>query len=201
MRRENVILHFSYIVFAALFVYGCAGNSGTTTKNMVMEENVSKQTTASTLNFSVPKNAAFAWHPNTLSSSPDKDADTVRIEAQVRQAIKESLTDKGYIFVSATTSWPDYFVGYVFLADTVLDDDMVSKYFDLMPRMRPNPDVKKRYGKGTLVIDIIDPTAFRVLWRTSTPALIDGDASEPQQLERIRLKIDDLFSGFPDNSS
>ncbi|VAW99328.1 hypothetical protein MNBD_GAMMA21-2734 [hydrothermal vent metagenome] len=197
MSEIKTVRQFCYTILAILFISGCASND--TITNTVQAEK--KTIITSSPSFIVSSKATFSWHPNIISSATKvkKTTATIDIENQVQQAIQESLIKKGYSFVSATASWPDYFVGYVYVTEPVIDDDVVSKYFDLMPGLRPKSDINRRYEKDTLIIDFIEPTAFRVLRRASTPELVDGVelTSDSVLPERIESKVDDLLRGFP----
>jgi len=54
-----------------------------------------------------------------------------------------------------------------------------------------------QYRDGTLVVDLVDAEAGRLVWRGSARAALREDGSPERRTERIRSAVEALFADFP----
>jgi hypothetical protein len=141
----------------------------------------------------------FAWMPQPQKMTGDARVDNPLIAARVRSAIERTLTSKGYRLTSDTT--PDFFVGYYLSLEQKIDVYTIDNYYGSGPYRRwggPRFETHvNQYDEGTLVIDIVDAKAGRLVWRGSGSRRISASPTPQKTTQRINEAVEAILERFP----
>lgn len=58
-------------------------------------------------------------------------------------------------------------------------------------------DLYTEYERGTLLVDLMDPSTSKVLWRGSATAELDDEVTEAKRRERVEDAVERMFDRFP----
>ena len=131
-------------------------------------------------------------------SNPEGVVNNTLVMSRVQEAIGEQLTAKGMTQASAN---PDLFV-VAHVGAKNMD------YIDYWPSaggwrhwrwMGPNVTVQ-RYVEGTIIVDLVDAKANRLVWRAVTRETAD-DLLSVQSEKKVDKMIADSFKHFPPETS
>lgn len=140
----------------------------------------------------IPPGASLAWEPLALPGADRARLDMDKIDAQMHQAIGESLKRRGF----ALAGEGDYRLVYVAALEKDLTDADLNQLFGINPGYAPG-STRSVYEKGTVVIDISDPVTHESFWRAAAQGHVDykiDDATRRLRLERL---VEKMFSDFP----
>jgi len=146
----------------------------------------------------------YAWAEPRKSGQPAID-DDVALHNAIREAVEAELTRLQYEKVPASSEAPaDLVLTYHLAAEQRLESTAIENYtYSSQGRERPvvigQPFTQERkYVRGTLVLDMVDAKAARVVWRGWAQADIDDYLDEPEQVEaRVARVIARLLARFP----
>jgi hypothetical protein len=121
---------------------------------------------------------------------------------RIKRDIQAELMSKGLV---PTDTNPDLLVGFVAGARTQQELEAVGPYDPLMgPYMGPgywgSADVwTTEYQHGTLIIDLVDNSTKKMVWRSRVTADRDkmSELGDPQTIEKA---VDKAFKNFPPGS-
>ena len=143
--------------------------------------------------------ATFAWMPQPQEMRGDARIDNPLIAERVRSAIERTLTSRGYRLTSETT--PDFFVGYFLSLEQKLDVYTIDRYYGAGPYRRWGAGGFEthvnQYEEGTLVIDIVDAEAGRLVWRGSGSRRISKSPTPQKTTERVNEVVEAILARFP----
>jgi hypothetical protein len=135
--------------------------------------------------------------------------DDSQVNIRIRTAIGAQLRLKGY--TTPGNGKPDFYVAYhVVVKDMAADvsrqyysDGMAGHAFshsaDTRSASSTHPTVgeTQMYMAGTLLIDMIDSTSNKLVWRGSAVGEIDPGLTSEERDERIRNIVHEMVSHFP----
>jgi len=143
--------------------------------------------------------ATFAWMPQPREMRGDARIDNPLIAERVRSAIERTLTSKGYRPTSETT--PDFFVGYFLSLEQKLDVYTIDRSYGAGPYRRWGAagfeTHVNQYEEGTLVIDIVDAEAGRLVWRGSGSRRISKSPTPQKTTQRVNEVVEAILARFP----
>ena len=143
--------------------------------------------------------ATFAWMPQPQEMAGDARVDNPLIAERVRSAIERTLTSKGYRPTSETT--PDFFVGYYLSLEQKLDVYTIDNYYGRGRYGRWGAASFEthvnQYDEGTLVIDIVDAEAGRLVWRGSGSRRISKSPTPQKSTQRVNEAVEAILARFP----
>ena len=143
--------------------------------------------------------ATFAWLPQPQEMTGDARINNPLIAERVRSAIDRTLTAKGYRPASETP--PDFFVGYFLSLEQKLDVYTIDRYYGAGPYRRWSgagfETHVNQYEEGTLVIDIVDAAAERLVWRGSGSRRISKSPTPQKSTQRVNEAVEAILARFP----
>lgn len=151
----------------------------------------------------------YAWVPGEQEKTGDRRADGSDVDIRLRTAVAAQLLRKGYS--TSTTGPPDFYVAYAIqLKESTADfssqyftDGMTGRPFvhsadtrspSGTHRTEPDP---QSYMSGILLIDIVDASSKRLVWRGTASGAVDPSLTSRERDERTRGIVRDVLSHFP----
>lgn len=121
------------------------------------------------------------------------------VQERVRKGIDRTLAAKGFVLAA---DQPDFFVTYNLAVERKLDvrttDDV---YYGRYGYRVSVPDTTvTEYDEGSLVIDVADARAKKVVWRAVGSGRLRGASGmqDPAKLqERVFQVVDEVLADFP----
>jgi len=143
--------------------------------------------------------ATFAWLPQPQEMTGDARVDNPLIAERVRAAIDRTLTSKGYRPASETP--PDFLVGYFLSLEQKIDVRTIDRYYGA-GRYRHWGGIGyethvTQYEEGTLVIDIVDAEAERLVWRGAGSRRISKSPTPQKSTQRVNEAVEAILARFP----
>ncbi len=152
----------------------------------------------------------YEWLAETQEATGDRRVDNADMDIRLRTAIGAQLHQKGYNL--ALQGPPDFYVAYSLgLRDRTpdessryLSDGMAGHAFshsvDSRPPNAPRdtapPPPDPTIG-GSLLIDIVEATSHRLVWRGTADGKADPSLTAAERNERIRRIVRDILANFP----
>jgi hypothetical protein len=142
----------------------------------------------------------YAWSPDTGTKSDDPRIDNSLMDDRIRAAVDRELAASG--FEPASDRAPDFLMTYHASLRTKLESVTTAAgyrgsygygawggYAQTLPA---------EYEEGTLILDVIDPEANRLIWRGTAQARAHrGDATPEERSERINAVVAKILAQFP----
>jgi len=122
----------------------------------------------SVLSISLP--ATYRWSDGFKRHSAPEVIKNVPMWELLKQGIEQEMQRKGYRQVIERAQ-ADIDISFAAALTTTLNDQEIQEKFGLVPGLMVNPSDPKRYEKGTLVFDVINPNTGQLAWRTAGQAL------------------------------
>ena len=153
-----------------------------------------------------PDSGSFGWVSGPQNLPNDPRVDRASLDARIRKAVESQLATKGYRLTS--DGKPDFLVAYHVaieseLSGAAVDKDYYSWGYDPDGRWSfgPNRQLPQSRGpvheRGSLVLDIVDPGATRILWQASAQARIVVSASKEEKDRRVNEAVRRMLERFP----
>jgi len=142
---------------------------------------------------SFPAGTYFSWSPGTSQFFDDPRLDNADIHELLRGSIEDELTSRGYL-VSGESG---YRISYVAALEKALSDDEINKYFGVDPGLPAQSVPERSYEKGTVIIDVSDPTTNKSLWRSAMQGYVELKLSRSARKDRVRSTVSSMFMSFP----
>lgn len=157
----------------------------------------------------------YKWLPGPQGNPDDPRIDNSLLDARIRKAVERQLAAQGY--EKQTSGAPDFCVGYHAAVEKKLDVITIDDYYGYAPVGRPGyrPGTSLVYGhpgrawvgssqthvveydEGTLILDIVEPEARKLLWRGSAQAEVNLSASPEKKQEKIDEAVRRMLERFP----
>jgi hypothetical protein len=141
---------------------------------------------------SFPSGTAFSWSEGTSHFFKDPRLNNEELDNMLRESMALEMVSRGYRLVSSG----QYSISYVAALEGSLSDEEISRRFGLNPGL-PSQQTGQTYEKGTVVVDISDPTTKKSLWRSAMQGYVELDLPESVRQERVKRIVAMMFSGFP----
>ncbi len=143
----------------------------------------------------------YAWMPKPEGADPRIYNDI--INANIRQAVDQHLQGRGYQQVDANAS-PDFLIGWQGAIESKLDAQTVNSYYGYPwgPMWDPyyygpSQTYVREYEEGTIILDVVDAKAKKLIWRGTAEAEVNDNPSAASSRERIGEAVNQMLSRFP----
>ncbi len=153
-----------------------------------------------------PETGSFGWVAGPQNLPDDPRVDRASLDARIRKAVQSQLATKGYKLASDNN--PDFLVAYHVAIEGELTAATVNQNYhswgygpDGQWSFGPHRQLPQSSGpgfaQGSLVLDLVDPGATRILWRASAQARIVVSASEQEKDRRVNEAVRRMLERFP----
>lgn len=152
----------------------------------------------------------FGWLPEPPTIKAGPEVDRTKLNDRVHSAVEAAMKERG--FTLATTGTPTYLVGYHAAVQSTLDAKALDEKYgygatyawgygkDGRWGFGPDRQVQSTYSQGSLILDIVDPTTKKLLWRGSAEGPIVLDASPEERQKRVNDAAKAILAQFPPKS-
>jgi len=151
----------------------------------------------------------YDWLSGEQEKTGDRRADNSAVDMRIRIAVGSQLRLKGYQKLSEGK--PDFYVAYHIglkdLSPTIssqyYSDGMAGRAFSYsadtraMSGEKPTISEAPSYLTGSLLIDIIDATSNKLVWRGTAAGEVDPGLTSQERDERTRTLVHKMLSHFP----
>jgi uncharacterized protein DUF4136 len=151
----------------------------------------------------------YAWHTDRQERTGDRRADSSAVDMRIRIAVGTQLRLKGYDALSAGR--PDFYVAYHIglkdsspsMSEQYYSDGMAGHAFshsaDTRTAGKPPSTVSEApsYLTGSLLIDIIDASSQKLVWRGTAAGEVNPGLTSQQRDERTKAIVQSILSHFP----
>jgi hypothetical protein len=140
----------------------------------------------------------YAWLPDPEGQSTDLKRVNPLMDEYVRNEIEKVLAAKGYTKGAS----PDFQVGYHVSVVGRQSVQYMNTYYGYAPGwyspgMTATVPQVYEYNEGTLVIDIVDPAARKLIWRGSAQAELNRNPSTEEKKRKVDTAVEKIFQQFP----
>jgi hypothetical protein len=141
---------------------------------------------------------SYGWLPDLPAATGDPRADNPLLHERIRTNIDRVMKSKGF----ALSEDPDVLITYHVSTAQKLDVDTwnsgVGYYGGWGYGWGIPQTTVRQYEEGTLIIDVIDARAKKVIWRgTGTRRLAEGQLDPAERDQRVFESVNDTLAGFP----
>ena len=151
----------------------------------------------------------YEWMPGDQPRTGDRRVDSSVVDMRLRIAIGTQLRLKGY--TTSGNRKPDFYVAYHIavkdmaphVSSQYYSDGMAGHAFTHSADTRSASSTHTTaieaptYMAGTLLIDIIDTTSNKLVWRGTAAGQVDPGLTSQERDERIRNLVREMLSHFP----
>lgn len=89
-------------------------------------------------------------------------------------------------------------IGYVAALKTALDDNAIEQTYGVRPGLIEGEIDQRKFEKGTVIVDLIEPVSGRLIWRGAGQSLATLEDIPPElRKQRVHQFIKNLFSALP----
>lgn len=154
----------------------------------------------------------FTWFSDGFSDSISGafEVDAATLDSAIRNSIEQHLTSKGY--VEGPYEQADLWINYQAIAETTTSNiykyeikDINQTYKTKLIRYSSSLDASRRfttrYEMGTLMVDVIDRSSLRVIWRGSVETPLGLYNKEQPKIDRLNKAIHKMLAPFPSRTS
>ncbi len=146
---------------------------------------------------SVPEGGTFDFDTKLFKVNYSEEIDLAAIDARVIASLEAELRRKGF---KRSAESPDLLVSYAVALDApVSGADFNEAYADEFPIVIPEaePNQELNYHQGALIVDFIDSTSRKLLWRGAIMVGVTMDVSDREKDRRVRHGVRILLQHFP----
>ncbi|MCP3097564.1 DUF4136 domain-containing protein [Myxococcus sp. K15C18031901] len=147
----------------------------------------------------------YAWMPQPTGS--DKRVYNPIVGAQVEKATDQYLQSRGYQRVDPGSN-PNFLIGWHGAINEKLEADTVNSYYGYPYDpvwdpffLGPGPVVPetyvRQYEEGTLLLDIVDASSQKLVWRGTAKSELKENADAESQQKRIYKAVSKMLKDFP----
>jgi hypothetical protein len=142
----------------------------------------------------------YAWLPQPENRDANHHP---LLEGVVRQSVDEELAAKGYQHVTAGK--PDFLVGWHASRQTKVDVQSVDSYYgvgwDWGWAAGPPQNYVTEYQQGTLIIDVVDGAANKLVWRGTAEADLGTNPRAEETAKKVDEAAEKILERFPPKPS
>ena len=142
---------------------------------------------------------AYAWLPRKAAASGDPRLDSTLLHERIRNAVEAQLAERGYKKVASGRA--DFLVAYHTAVQRKIDVDTIYRGYGYGPDTwgwgAGHDTVVYEYDQGTLLLDVLDPKAHRLLWRGSAKAVVSEESTPEKRTKLINEAVAKLLEQFP----
>jgi hypothetical protein len=151
------------------------------------------------------KMKTYAWLQNDSVPSTDARINNDLVIDRVRAAVDKNLTDKGYVKTEAVSA--DFMVSWLGAIDKKLQMETIEHFYspygygalyrDSYWNDGMRTSTTREYEVGTLVVDILDPKEYKLVWRGTGKDRLKSK-KDPEAVTRgINEAISAIMKDFP----
>ncbi|VAW66952.1 hypothetical protein MNBD_GAMMA09-1433 [hydrothermal vent metagenome] len=145
--------------------------------------------------FKFAKNTEFTWVKDHADiSGAFKKAD-FPVQTLLDDGIMQALQARGYKFNPSNKS--SLQIHYHVSLESEMDDTALAIRYGLAPGLNANSEASKKYERGTLVVDLIDPALLKVVWRGAIGVFTGIEKTDQGRKERVNVLMQELFASVP----
>lgn len=138
----------------------------------------------------------YSWQPRSERTDADPRINNDLLDARVRNAVDRVLQARGYQPVSDET--PDFNVAYIVTIDTKTDVHSIPVSYGWgWWGMMGTETYVDRYEQGTLLLDVIDASTNKLVWRGSAAARVVEDETPEERTRRVNEAVEKILERFP----
>ena len=148
---------------------------------------------------------AYAWLPEHSDDSPAPSQNPL-VGERVRQAVDRELAGRGYRRVEPEQA--EFMIGWHASLTNKIEVEEINAYYgyEWDPRFGPlgvggtgydEPEEIREFAQGTLILDVVDSQADRLVWRGVAYAEINPDTSPAERQKRINEAAHQILERFP----
>ena len=142
---------------------------------------------------------AYAWLPRKAGASGDPRLDSSLLNERIRNAVEVQLAERGHRKVASGQA--DFLVAYHTAVERKIDVDTIYRGYGYGTHSwgwgAGHETVVYDYDQGTLVLDVLDPKAHRLLWRGSAKAVVSEESTPEKRTKLINEAVAKLLEQFP----
>ncbi len=142
----------------------------------------------------------FAWLEEKQPLTGDVRLDNSLLHTRLREAVDEVLAAAG--FEKTSSGKPDFRVGYHLSVEQRIDVSTLESHYGYGPGWNrvgygPPTTVVTEYEQGTLLIDVVDTSEDRLVWRGSAEGRVRESATPEEREARMREVVASVLADFP----
>jgi len=144
----------------------------------------------------------FDWFPGGRELTGDPAVDSPFIDQRVRVAVARELALRGYQKVEDRT--PDFYVNYHVSVQQKLTTSGINTHYGIGSYgswggvgLGVGSSPVRSYEEGTLVIDFIDGTARKLVWRGSGSQAVGRHPTPEETTARVDRAVTQILAQFP----
>ena len=136
----------------------------------------------------------YAWSPT--QRPPGDVRVTPALNTQIRDDINRHLADKGYDRVNSEA---DFYVSYQVTVEgeTIIQTLDYYRGSNFSENLAQPGTAPRRYEEGTLIIDVLDGSSERLIWRGTATAEVRQRASPEDRRDRVAEAVRKVLERFP----
>ena len=144
----------------------------------------------------LPVSGTFGWGAHVFQVGPELKVDLALAQDRIQRALLGGLPEEGLTFSEAD---PDFLVGFALAAGDALDERELNRAYgtDLNFPVRTGDAAPLQYRQGVLVVDLVERSSRRLLWRGAIQADIDTDFAEKKKQARCDAVARELLRYYP----
>ena len=187
------------LVISLLLISGCSvvSSKDKTVKTPIKKDRIIVITSAVPSKV-LPAFTTFSWndqYSDVLSASSAAQANKVR--DYIRSELIAFLKTKGYQYLPEQAK-ADVTIGFLFaLKDSAVTKALKAK-FGLLPVLNKQQASRPKYGKGSLLLTVLDSSLTKIYWRSALLGFNglekEVDLESPRQMQVL---LDSMMGGFP----
>lgn len=141
----------------------------------------------------------YAWLARKAGATGDPRLDSTLLHERIRSAVEAQLAARGYEKVAVGRA--DFLVAYHTAIERKIDVDTIYRGYGYRSGAWGwgvgHETVVYEYDRGTLLLDVLDPKAHRLLWRGSASAIVSEQSTPEQRTKRVNEAVAKLLDRFP----
>lgn len=149
----------------------------------------------------------FGWASQTQAPTGNIKLDNPFLDKRIRDAVENQLIAKGY--AKDTAQNPDFLLRYLVTIQDKTDVQTIDTFYGgftpvwyggrtyYTTGIWVPQTVVYNYEEGTLVLDILDAKADKLIWRGSAAAEVSDDGTPEQKKAKVENAVGKLLAQFP----
>ncbi|VAW68347.1 hypothetical protein MNBD_GAMMA10-1039 [hydrothermal vent metagenome] len=146
--------------------------------------------------FKFTGNTQFSWvEKNHADISGAFKKSGLPVQTLLDEGIHQAIKDKGYRFSSEGKD--SLLIQYHVSLESEMDDMALAIHYGLAPGLNANSEASRKYERGTLVVDLIDPVLMKVVWRGAIGVFTGLEKTDEGRKNRVSKLLKELFANLP----
>ncbi len=142
---------------------------------------------------------SFSWLEEKQPLTGDLRLDNPLLDQRLREAIERALIARGY---KKSGGAADFVVGYHLSLTQRYDVSTLQSHYGYGPGWNrvgygPADTIVTEYEEGTLVIDVVDRAADRLVWRGQAYGRVRESAAPEEREQRVNRVVESILADFP----